>query len=110
MAKLVYVCEGGDCSEKGSVELFEKLKAKFHEHDPKENTVKIRKYPCFGGCEHGINITIWPDRAFLSKVTESDLAEIVEHVESDEPPVERLTGHVKPDVEEFIWEMLDSPF
>jgi len=110
MAKLVYVCEGGDCSEKGSVELFEKLKARFHEHDPKEERFKIRKYPCFGGCECGINITIWPDRVFLSKVTDADLPEIVDQVEHEKEPIKRLTGHVKPDVEEFIWEMLDSPF
>lgn len=110
MSKLVYVCEGGDCSEKGSVDLFEKLRAKLHESDPHEEKIKIRKYPCFGGCEHGINITVWPDRVFYSKVTEADLDEIAEHIERDAEPVDRLTGTVSPDVEEVIWEMLDSPY
>jgi (2Fe-2S) ferredoxin len=108
--RLVYVCEGGDCSEKGSVELFEKLRARLAELDPDEERVRIRKYPCFGGCEHGINITVWPDRIFYSKVTESDLGDIVDHLEKDAPKVERLTGHVKQDVEEIIWQMLDSPY
>ncbi len=108
--RLVYVCEGGDCSEKGSVELYEKFKARLAEVDPHEEKVRIRKYPCFGGCEHGINVTVWPDRVFYSKVTDDDLAAVVDHVENDAPKVERLCGVVKPDVEEILWQMLDSPY
>lgn len=108
--KLVYVCEGGDCSEKGSVELYEKLKDKLEERDPGLEKVKIRKYPCFGGCECGINVTVWPDKVFYSKVGDDDLDDIVEHLEGDGKPVERLQGHVEEDVEEIIWQMLDSPY
>ena len=107
--KLVYVCEGGDCSEKGSVELYEELKAKLTDAEGHE-TVRVRKYPCFGGCEHGINITVWPDKVFYSKVTDEDLPDIVEHLEGDGTVVDRLQGHVEPDVEEIIWQMLDSPY
>ena len=110
MTKLVYVCEGGDCTERGSVELFEKLRNKLHEIDPNEEKVRIRKYPCFGGCEHGINITVWPDRVFYSRVKDEDLDDIVEHIEKDGPKVERLCGIARRDVEEIIWQMLDSPY
>ncbi len=108
--RLVYVCDGGDCSEKGSVELFEKLRNRLAEVDPGEEKARVRKYPCFGGCEHGINLTVWPDRVFYSKVKEDDLDEIVDHVEKNAPPLERLCGIVKKDVEDIIWEMLDSPY
>jgi (2Fe-2S) ferredoxin len=108
--RLVYVCEGGDCSEKGSVELCEKMKELLHRIDPHEDKVKIRKYPCFGGCEHGINVTVWPDRIFYSRVQEKDLPEIVDHLEGDGQPVARLTGVVKPDVEGVIWQLLESPY
>lgn len=108
--RLVYVCDGGDCSEKGSVNLFEMLKAKLQERDPKLEHTKVRKYPCFGGCECGINMTIWPDRVFYSKVKEADLDAIVDHIQSDGENVKRLTGHVEQDVEEIIWQMLDSPY
>ncbi|MCC6672139.1 MAG: (2Fe-2S) ferredoxin domain-containing protein [Planctomycetes bacterium] len=108
--RLVYVCDGGDCSEKGSVELCEKLKEQIAPLDPEGTKVKVRKYPCFGGCEHGINITVWPDKVFYSRVQESDLPAIVEHVAKDAPPVQRLTGVVKPDVEGLIWQLLDSPY
>ncbi len=110
MTKLVYVCEGGDCSEKGSVELFERLRAKLAELDPEEEKVRLRRYPCFGGCEHGINITVWPDRIFYSQVKDADLDDIVANIEHDAPKVERLCGQVRPDVEEILWQMLDSPY
>ena len=108
--KLVYVCEGGDCSERGSVELCERLRARLAERDPEGALARVSKYPCFGGCEHGINVTIWPDRVFYSQVTDADLPEIVAHIAGDGPKVERLTGIVEPDVEEVIWDMLDSPY
>ncbi len=107
--RLVYVCEGGDCTEKGSVELFEQLRSLLHDWDPEESKIRVRKYPCFGGCEHGINITIWPDRVFYSHVKPDDLPAIAEHIKGGEP-VKRLMGAVKPDVEEIIWQMLDSPW
>ncbi len=110
MTKLVYVCDGGDCAEKGSVELFETLRAKLAEIDPKEQRLRLRKYPCFGGCEHGINITVWPDRVFYSKITANDLDDVVDNIERDAPRIERLCGHVNPDVEEILWQMLDSPY
>ncbi len=108
--RLVYVCEGGDCSEKGSVDLYEKLKAKLAEIDPTGEKIRVRKYPCFGGCECGINVTVWPDRVFYSKVTDADLDDIVAYIAGKGDKVDRLTGKVEKDVEEIIWQMLDSPY
>lgn len=108
--KLVYVCEGGDCTEKGSGDLHDKLKEILTERDPGEELVRLRRYPCFGGCECGINVTVWPDRLFYSEVTEADLPAIVDNLVADAPPVERLRHKVKPDVEEMVWTLLDSPY
>jgi (2Fe-2S) ferredoxin len=108
--RLCYVCEGGDCTEKGSGDLHDKLKEMVAAFDPNEETIRVRRYPCFGGCEHGINVTLFPDRVFYSHVTEQDLPDIVAHIRDGGAPVERLTGSVRPDVEEVIWEMLDSPY
>ncbi|MGE3172184.1 MAG: ferredoxin [Planctomycetota bacterium] len=110
MTKLCYVCEGGDCTEKGSGDLFERLRAMAREHDPQEEKVKVRRYPCFGACEHGINVTVYPDKVFYSTVTEADLPEIEAHIQGSGPKVERLCGKVQPDVEQIIWDMLDSPY
>jgi len=107
--RLVYVCEGGDCSEKGSIELHADLAETLKERDP-EGRNKLRKYPCFGGCEHGINVVLFPDRVFYSHVQQSDLPEIVEHLTGDGKPVERLTGVVAKDVEQIVWDLLDTGF
>ena len=110
MKRLVYVCEGGDCTEKGSGDLHDKLKDLLAEKDPGERCNRVRRYPCFGACEVGINMTLYPDRVFYSKVTEQDLPEIVEHLCGDGQPVKRLTGKAKPDVEQLIWAMLDTGY
>lgn len=110
MTRLIYVCEGGDCTERGSGDLHDNLKEVLDARDPKCQKVRLRRYPCFGGCECGINVTVFPDRVFYSKVTKADLPEIVKHVLEDGPQVSRLTGQVKPDVEQMVWEMLDSPY
>ena len=110
MTRLFYVCEGGDCTERGSGDLHDKIKEQMLSFDPQEERVKVRRYPCFGGCESGVNCTIFPDRVFYSHVKIDDVPEIVEHVLGEGKPLERLQGHVQPDVEEIIWEMLDSPY
>ncbi len=108
--KLVYVCEGGDCTEKGSGDLHDKLREELVRLDPDEEKVRVRRYPCFGGCECGINVTVYPDRLFYSRVTADELPEIVAHLLGDGPPVERLQGAVQADVEDLVWMMLDSPY
>jgi NADH-quinone oxidoreductase subunit F len=107
--RLVYVCEGGDCSEKGSIELHAELGEMLHERGLATNN-RLRKYPCFGGCEHGINVVLFPDKVFYSKVQRSDLPEIVEHLGGDGEPVKRLTGFVAKDVEQIVWDLLDTGF
>jgi len=55
-------------------------------------------------------VTLYPDKIFYSKVTEADLPEIAAHIEGKGEPVKRLTGKCQPDVEQIIWDMLDSPY
>jgi (2Fe-2S) ferredoxin len=107
--RLVYVCEGGDCSEKGSIDLHAELGGMLAERDAGGRN-RLRKYPCFGGCEHGINVVLYPDRIFYSNVTTNDLPAIVDHLAGDGAPVERLTGVVAKDVEQIVWDLLDTGF
>ncbi len=108
--RLVYVCEGGDCTERGSGDIHDKLKEQALAVDPDEEKVRVRRYPCFGGCECGINVTVYPDKLFYSHVKEEDLPDVVKHVLGEGPAVDRLTGAVEPDIEEMAWMMLDSPY
>lgn len=108
--RLCYVCEGGDCTEKGSGDVFDKLRDLVKQFDPGEERIKIRRYPCFGACDQGINVTLYPDKIFYSKVTTADLPAIAAHIEGKGEPVKQLTGKCQPDVEQIIWDMLDSPY
>ena len=107
--RLVYFCEGGDCSERGSVELHNELKEMLEERDPEGNN-RLRKYPCFGGCEHGTNVVLFPDRVFYSQVTKDNLGEIAKHLLDEGPMVERLTKKVEADVEQITWDLLDTGY
>ena len=107
--RLVYVCEGGDCSEKGSVELHNELRTLLESRDP-DKLNKLRKYPCFGGCEHGINIALVPDKVFLSKMTRDDLGALVDHLCERGPEPKGKRGIVDADVENIVWELLDTGF
>lgn len=108
--KLIYVCEGGDCNERGAGDLHDKLKEQLLQRDPDEQTARVRRYPCFGGCDCGVNVTVWPDRQFYSEVKEDDIPDLVKQVMDAGDPVERLQGKVEPDVEEMVWNLLDSPY
>ena len=107
--RLVYVCEGGDCSEKGSVELHNELKALLESRDPAKVN-KLRKYPCFGGCDHGINLALYPDRVFYSRITRADLPALVEHLCSAGAELKDKRGIVPLDVEKIVWDLLDTGF
>ena len=107
--RLVYVCEGGDCSEMGSVELHNELKEMLAERDP-DKTMKLTKYPCFGGCEHGINVAVYPDRAFYSKITMDDLPRLCDRVCDGGADLDDKKGIVAKDVESIVWELLDTGF
>jgi len=43
-------------------------------------------------------------------VTLDDLPAIAAHIKGDGSKVENLCGKVPPDVEQIIWDMLDSPY
>ena len=108
--RLCYVSEGGDGTEKGSGDVFDRLRDLIKEFDPGQEKIKIRRYPCFGACDQGINVTLYPDKIFYSKVTLDDLPAIAAHIKGDGSKVENLCGKVPPDVEQIIWDMLDSPY
>ena len=118
--RLLYVCEGGECTERGSGDLHDKIKEQISSFDPQEERVKVRRYPCFGACEYGINVTLFPDKVFYSHVKEEDVPEIIDHVLGEGKPVARLMGQVQPDIEEFIqckaaeerkaWSLIDAGY
>lgn len=76
----VLICGGTGCTSSGSMD----LKEKFHEEVKKngiENEIEIIRTGCFGLCELGPVVIVYPEGAFYSRVTVEDVEEIVkEHL------------------------------
>lgn len=79
----------GCCAEKGSEALFDRLKAMVKERGLASRVI-VNRTNCLKHCSHGITVAVYPDNVWYARVTEADLAELVEsHLEQGRP-VERL--------------------
>ncbi|MBR3493983.1 MAG: NADH-quinone oxidoreductase subunit NuoF [Clostridia bacterium] len=76
----VLVCGGTGCSSSGSATLIDRFNEKIAEnHLDKE--VKVIRTGCFGLCEAGPVVIVYPDGTFYSRVKPEDVDEIVtEHL------------------------------
>jgi NADH:ubiquinone oxidoreductase subunit F (NADH-binding)/(2Fe-2S) ferredoxin len=76
----VLVCAGTGCTASQSAFIYEKLETYIHQFGL-EDEVKVIKTGCFGLCQKGTIIAIYPDKVFYAHVTVKDVEEIVaEHL------------------------------
>ena len=76
----VLVCGGTGCSSSGSATLIERFNEKLAENHL-EHEVKVIRTGCFGLCEAGPVVIVYPDGTFYSRVKPEDVDEIVtEHL------------------------------
>jgi (2Fe-2S) ferredoxin len=101
--KYVLVCQNEDCKSRGSGELLTKLSEKLKS----DGDVEVKPYMCFGGCQAGPNIVLYPQKVWYSGVKAEDVDEIAKHVE-DGPVVERLTHGVEQSLKDLIYQLLDA--
>ena len=85
----VLVCGGTGCSSSGSAKLIDRFNEKIKENGL-EKEVKVIRTGCFGLCEAGPVVIVYPDGTFYSRVTVEDVSEIVEEHLLKGRPVERL--------------------
>ena len=79
----------GSCGEKGSQELFDRLKDLLRERGLDARVMANRTY-CLKHCSRGPAVAIQPDNVWYAGVTGDDLADICSlHLEGGQP-VERL--------------------
>jgi len=102
-SRYVFVCQNVDCMQRGSGDLIEKLKEKLKDSDD----VEVRPYMCFGGCQSGPNIVLYPQKVWYAGVKQGDVDEIAANVEGG-PVVERLTHGIDPGLKELIYQVLDA--
>ena len=73
----VLICGGTGCTSSGSAKLQTILEQELANRGLTDE-IKIVKTGCFGLCEHGPVIIVYPDGTFYSRVQPEDIAEIVE--------------------------------
>ncbi len=76
----VLVCGGTGCTSSGSRDIIEALERELKKHGI-ENEIEVIRTGCFGLCELGPVVIVYPEGAFYSKVSVSDVPELVmEHL------------------------------
>lgn len=76
----VLVCGGTGCTASGSKDILEVFKREL-ERNNIQNEVEVIRTGCFGLCELGPVVIVYPEGAFYSRVTVEDIPELViEHL------------------------------
>lgn len=76
--KIVLVCVGSKCREKGNKELVQDLKKTIKEQHIK-NTCGVIKVNCFGKCKHAPIVSIQPDNIWLSECSQKEIKHQIEN-------------------------------
>ncbi|MBN2215063.1 MAG: NADH-quinone oxidoreductase subunit NuoF [Bacteroidales bacterium] len=87
--KHILVCNGTSCQNVAHDEIFNNLKKELQNHGLEESAGLVRT-ACFGLCEKGPVIEIFPDKVFYVQVKPEDAKEIVEEHIIRGKPVKRL--------------------
>jgi (2Fe-2S) ferredoxin len=89
--------------QRGSGPLLEQLKEKL-----KASTdIEVKSYLCFGACQQGPNIVLYPQKVWYCGVKKDDVNDIANSAEGG-PVVERLTQGIDPTLKELIYQVLDA--
>ena len=104
----VLVCGGTGCTSSGSGEIIERFENGLSAHGL-EKEVKIVRTGCFGLCEAGPIVIVYPEGAFYSRVKPDDVDEIVEEHLLKGRIVERLL-HKEEDTSEVATTLDDIEF
>lgn len=98
------VCVNVDCASRGSPVLLQQLRERLGESG---SPVEVKEYLCFGACQDGPNMVLYPEGTWYMGVQQSDVDEIIVHILGGEP-VTRLTERVDPNLRDLILEILES--
>jgi len=103
VASYVLVCQNADCKSRGAGELLEKLAGRLKD----SGDVEVKPYMCFGACQAGPNLVLYPQKVWYCGVKPNDVDEIAAHAAGG-PAVERLTHGVDASLKELIYQLLDA--
>jgi len=103
MKQNCFVCLNIDCKKRGAEQLMKELTVRVA---ARSLDVAVKPYVCFGGCEHGPNVVIHPQRFWHARVKPEDVPAIVESLAGG-PAVTHLDT-MDASLKEMIFSLLDS--
>ncbi len=68
--------------------------------------VEVRPYMCFGACQEGPNVVVYPEKSWYAGVKVEDVNDIVEHLAGG-PNVTRL-DKIDNSLKDLIYQLLDT--
>ena len=104
MKQFCLVCQNVDCKNRGSEQILKELEKRVVEKGLPD--VEVRSYMCFGACQEGPNVVLYPEKSWYAGVKIEDLRDIVEHL-SGGPDVKRL-DKIDSSLKELIYQLLDT--
>ena len=104
MSRTCLVCRNIDCKSRGSEQVMADLEKRVTAKGLTE--VEVKHYMCFGACQEGPNVVLYPDKHWYAKVKVEDLDEITDHLAGG-PHVQRLDT-IDSSLKELIYQLLDT--
>ena len=101
--KYVLVCQNSDCKARGSADILDRLGQRLKDNE----NVEVKPYMCFGACQAGPNVVVYPDKFWYCGVKLDDVTDIATHAEGG-APVERLAHGIDASLKELIFQLLDA--
>jgi len=102
--QICLVCQNVDCKSRGSEALMKELEKKVTDKGLAD--VEVRPYMCFGACQEGPNIVLYPEKSWYAGVKLEDVNDILDHLAGG-ADVKRL-DRIDPSLKELIYQLLDT--
>jgi (2Fe-2S) ferredoxin len=102
--RICLVCQNIDCKSRGAEAVMTELQNRVTTKGLDD--VEVKPYMCFGACQEGPNVVLYPEKNWYANVHVADLDEITEHLAGG-PHVQRLDT-IDSSLKELIYQLLDT--
>jgi (2Fe-2S) ferredoxin len=102
--RICLVCQNIDCKSRGSETVMAELQNQVAAKGLDD--VEVKPYMCFGACQEGPNVVLYPEKNWYANVQKADVDEIADHLAGG-PHVQRLDT-IDSSLKELIYQLLDT--